>query len=109
MIPTMQTKIKAILGIETIVLLVILITLIVVITTKCDDQSDISSISVEESEFGHTSSHEIVKKYTLRKGDDFVVELLSYGAAIKAIHAKCKHGHLNNRVLGFNTISGNSG
>lgn len=110
MIPNLTTKIKIILGIETVVILILVIALIVVGTSKSggDGSSGAEAllISVEESEFGHTSNHEIVKKYTLKRGDDFKVELISFGAAIKELHAKCKHGHLNNRVLGFNTIEG---
>lgn len=109
MIPNLTTKIKIILGIETVVILILVIALIVVSTSKSggDGSSGAEAlISVEESEFGHTSNHEIVKKYTLKRGEDFKVELISFGAAIKELHAKCKHGHLNNRVLGFNTIEG---
>lgn len=105
MSPNLNTKVKIILGIETVVILVLVIVLIVIGTGGSDEASE-SVINIEESVFGHTSNHEIVKKYTLKYGGDFLVELISFGAAIKSIYAKCKHGHLNNRVLGFNTIEG---
>lgn len=107
MVPTMNAKIKIILGIETFAILVLIIVLIAVTTSKSGESAGgDASIVVEEAEFGHTSKHDVVKKYTLRRGDNFKVELISYGAAIKSIYAQCKHGHLNNRVLGFNTIQG---
>lgn len=108
--PNLSTKIKIILGIETVILLILLIALIVISSTGCGDEpsGDYSSspLQIDETVFGHTSNHDIVKKYTLKYGEDYLVELISFGAAIKSIHAKCKHGHLNNRVLGFNTIEG---
>lgn len=107
--PNLSTKVKIILGIETVIVLILGLSLIVVTNMSCDDgpAHDVSSkLLIEETEFGHTSKHEVIKKYTLKYNQDFMVELISFGAAIKSIHAKCKHNHLNNRVLGFNTIQG---
>lgn len=102
----MDTKIKVIIIIESIFILILAIVVIALSNGKKGDDIEKSEISIDESEFGHMPNHEIVKQYTLKRGDAFKVELISYGAAIKSIFTKCRHGHLNNRVLGFKTLQG---
>ena len=65
-----------------------------------------SKISIKEKVFGLLDGSDPVMKYMLINSNGFEIDLLSYGATLKAIYLKDKNKMLTNLILGFDTLEG---
>ena len=63
-------------------------------------------ISITESIFGLMSNGEKVFKYTLKNKNNFEIDVLSYGAALKSAIVTDKFNKRLNLVLNFDKLSG---
>lgn len=64
-----------------------------------------SEIKIVESKFGRLEGQD-VKRYVLKRGDDFEVALISYGASIQSIRVKDKNQKPVSVVLGHDNLEG---
>lgn len=62
--------------------------------------------AVRQQAFGETPSGEPVILYTLANANGVEVDLITYGAAIKAIRVPDRDGRIGNVALGFETMEG---
>lgn len=64
-----------------------------------------SNIKIVESKFGRVDGQD-VKRYVLKRGDEFEVALISYGAAIQSVRIKDKNNEMTSVALGFDSLQG---
>lgn len=64
-----------------------------------------SNIKIVESKFGRVDGQD-VKRYVLKRGDEFEVALISYGATIQSVRIKDKNNEMTSVALGFDSLQG---
>lgn len=64
-------------------------------------------VEVVESKLGRFEGQD-VKRYLIRRGDEFEVALISYGAGIQSVKIKDKTQKLVSVALGFDSAEGTS-
>ena len=62
-------------------------------------------VDVVESKLGRFEGQD-VKGYLIRRGDEFEVALISYGAGIQSVKIKDKNQKLVSVALGFDSVEG---
>lgn len=67
--------------------------------------SHCKTMTITSEPWGSVENQE-VEKFTLKNGHGFEVDVLSYGATIRAIRTPDKHGNVADVVLGFDNIEG---
>ena len=63
----------------------------------------VSAAAAETAVFGHAGD-EVVRIYTLRNVHGIEARIMTYGASIVSLKAPDRNGHLDNIVLGFDTL-----
>ena len=59
---------------------------------------------VSQEDFGRMPDGTIVKRFTLRNANGFVVKLISYGATITELHVPDRHWNLTNVLIGSDSL-----
>ena len=101
-------KFKKLALIQSSLLFFLFIILIAILKMASFDEKQKShrSIIIAESLFGVLPNKEKVFKYSLKNGNGFEVEILTYGATLKSVNVFDKYKRKLNLVLNFEELSG---
>lgn len=63
-------------------------------------------MEIKRDLFGKTKDGRDVHRFTLCRGDDLSVTVISYGATLQSVRMRDRQGHMQELTLGFDTLDG---